>query len=69
MNAALLRQGLIDIVDVVTLPGLIGGLGTPSIMDGPQLGLDEWPIRLQLLDSRVERGTVRSRYRVLSTGE
>ncbi len=69
MNAALLRQGLIDIIDVVTLPGLIGGLGTPSIMDGPQLGLDEWPIRLQLLHSHIEHGTVHSRYRVLITGE
>lgn len=69
MNAALLRQGLIDIIDVVTLPGLIGGLGTPSIMDGPQVELDEWPIRLHLLHSHIEHGTVHSRYRVLITGE
>lgn len=65
MNAALLRQGLVDIVDVVTLPGLVGGMGTPSIMDGPGLGDREWPIPLQLLDSRVEQGAVRTRYRVL----
>ena len=25
LNAAVLRQGLVDIVDVVTLPGLVGG--------------------------------------------
>lgn len=65
MNAALLRNGLVDIIDVVTLPGLVGGLGTPSIVDGPQLGNHEWPIRLQLIDCRVEHGAVRSRYRVL----
>ncbi len=29
LNAALLREGLVDIVDVVTLPGLVGGAGTP----------------------------------------
>lgn len=68
MNAALLRQGLVDIVDVVTLPGLVGGIGTPTIMDGPPLRNHECPIRLQLLDSSVERGAVRSRYRVLGPG-
>lgn len=65
MNAALLRLGLVDVVDVVTLPGLVGGMGTPSIMDGPQLDINEWPIRLQLIDCHVEGGAVRSRYRVL----
>jgi len=65
MNASLLRQGLVDVVDVLTLPGLVGGLGTPSIIDGPSMQSDDWPIRLQLLDSRVERGAVRTRYRVL----
>jgi len=29
MNAALLRLGLVDILDVVTLPGLVGGAETP----------------------------------------
>jgi 2,5-diamino-6-(ribosylamino)-4(3H)-pyrimidinone 5'-phosphate reductase len=68
MNAALLRLGLVDILDVVTLPGLVGGAETPSIMDGPPLSNHEWPIRLQLLDSLVERGGVHSRYRVLGPG-
>ena len=65
MNAALLRQGLVDTLDVVTLPGLVGGSGTPSIMDGPQLAWDDLPIRLRLLDSRVDQGAIRTRYRVL----
>jgi riboflavin biosynthesis pyrimidine reductase len=69
MNAALLREGLVDIIDVVTLPGLIGGVGTPSIMDGPELGPDAWPIPLELLESRVEGNTVRTRYRVLGRSE
>lgn len=65
MNASLLRQGLVDVVDIITLPGLIGGAGTPSVMDGPQLGMDDWPIRLKLMDSRVEHDAIRSRYLVL----
>jgi len=64
INASLLRGGLVDVLDVVTLPGLVGGLGTPSIMDGPPLEAGERPIRLRLLDCRVENGAVRTRYRV-----
>ena len=64
MNASLLRQGLVDIVDVVTLPGLVGGAGAPTLMDGPELGSDEQPIRLELLDVAVHDGAVRTRYRV-----
>jgi 2,5-diamino-6-(ribosylamino)-4(3H)-pyrimidinone 5'-phosphate reductase len=66
LNAAVLRQGLVDIVDVVTLPGLVGGSDTPSIMDGPPLESHDNPIRLQLLDSRVDQGAVRTRYRVIT---
>jgi riboflavin biosynthesis pyrimidine reductase len=66
LNAAVLREGLVDIVDVVTLPGLVGGSGTPSIMDGPPLASHEPPIRLRLLDSRVDQGAVRTRYRVIT---
>ncbi len=64
-NAALLRAGLVDEIDIVTLPGLVGGLGTPSIMDGDPLGRDELPLRLELLDCRpTPQGLVRTRYRV-----
>ena len=65
MNASLLRQGLVDMLDVVMLPGLVGGAGTPSIMDGPQMAEHDLPIRLQLLDCRVDVGAIRIRYRVL----
>ncbi len=66
LNATLLREGLVDVLDVVTLPGLIGGLGAPTIMDGPELGEDESPILLELLDVATDRGVVRTRYRVLA---
>lgn len=66
-NAALLCAGLVDEIDVVTLPGLVGGRGTPSIMDGDPLDPAGLPIRLELLDCRVtDEGLVRTRYRVLN---
>jgi riboflavin biosynthesis pyrimidine reductase len=34
LNAAVLRQGLVDIVDVVTLPGLVGGRARPRSWTG-----------------------------------
>lgn len=66
MNASLLRAGLVDELDVITLPGLVGGLGTPSLVDGPPLGVDDLPIRLELLSvASTPSGLVRSRYRVI----
>lgn len=57
---------LVDEIDVVTLPGLVGGAGTPSIMDGDPL-TDATPIRLELLHCQVTpAGLVRTRYRLLN---
>ena len=64
LNASLLREGLVDIVDVVTLPGLVGGAGTPTMMDGVPLGVDEVPLRLRLIDVQTDGDAVRTRYRV-----
>ncbi len=67
-HAALLRAGLVDEIDVATLPGLIGGVGTPSIMDGSPLTGSEVPIPLELISCDVhEMGFVRTRYRVVNT--
>ncbi len=66
-NAALLRAGLVDEIDVVILPGLIGGTGTPSIMDGNPLGSTGLPIRTELIDAQVTAtGLIRTRYRVIN---
>ena len=35
LNAALVRAGLVDFVDVVVAPVLVGGGDTPTLMDGP----------------------------------
>lgn len=66
LNASLVRAGLVDVVDIVTLPGLIGGAGVPTMLDGPGLAPDALPTRLELLDVAVEGDAVRTRYRVLS---
>ena len=37
LNAALVREGLVDFVDVVVAPVLVGGRDTPTLLDGPAL--------------------------------
>lgn len=69
MNASLLRGGLVHVVDVVTLPGLSGGAGIPSLTDGDRLGPDDFPLRLSLLDVNAEGDAVRTRYRVRPDAE
>ena len=64
LNASLLREGLVDILDVITLPGLVGGSGTPTMMDGAPLLPDALPVRLGLIDVQVDGDAVRTRYRV-----
>ena len=56
LNGALLRDGLIDEVNIEFLPAIIGGRETPSLFDAPVLGPDEWPARLELLSAQVQAG-------------
>lgn len=56
LNGALLRAGLVDEVNVELLPGIVGGLDTPSLFDSPALGPEENPIRLELMSAQVQRG-------------
>lgn len=65
LNASLFADGLVDLVDIVTLPGLVGGAGTPTMFDGPERVDPATPIRLELVDVAEEGGAVRTRYRVL----
>ena len=37
LNAALVREGLVDLVDVVVAPLVVGGADTPTLVDGPSL--------------------------------
>jgi 2,5-diamino-6-(ribosylamino)-4(3H)-pyrimidinone 5'-phosphate reductase len=54
LNGALLRAGLVDEIQLLVLPAAIGGFGTPSLFDGPELADGEVPARLRLVSSRVE---------------
>lgn len=66
LNGALLRAGLIDEINVVFFPALIGGFRTPSLFDSPELKLDEWPTRLKLISAHVEpEGRMWLRYQVV----
>lgn len=68
-NGALLRAGLVDELHVITVPALIGGLGTPSVMDGPPLGPGSSPERLRTLDVQVgTHGTIWAHYEVVARG-
>jgi len=66
LNGALLRAGLVDELHIVTVPALIGGLGTPSIMDGPPLDSGSFPEQLRAIDVQVGgHGTIWAHYEVV----
>lgn len=66
LNGALLRAGLVDELHVITIPALVGGSGTPSIMDGPPLGSGSVPLRLRTIDVNVgAHGTIWAHYEVV----
>ncbi len=67
LNGALLRAGLIDELHIITVPALIGGLGTPSVMDGPPLGTGSFPEQLRTIDVQVgTHGTIWAHYEVVA---
>jgi riboflavin biosynthesis pyrimidine reductase len=67
LSGALLREGLVDEVNVELLPAIIGGIETPSLFDSPVLGPGEPPARLRLLSAQVQaNGQVWLRYKIVA---
>lgn len=67
LNGALLRAGLVDEVNILFTPRLIGGFDTPSLFDSPNLAEDEWPTPLALISVEVRaNGILWARYEVVS---
>lgn len=67
LAGALLRAGLIDELSLSIAPALVGGLGTPSVLDGTPLAVGERPTPLRLLSVHADAGgTVRLHYEVLA---
>ena len=68
LNAALVREGLVDFVDVVVAPLVVGGRDTPTLVDGPSLTSVEKLSRLCPLEllgcEALQDSCVRLRYRV-----
>ena len=66
LGGALLRQHLVDEIDLEILPLAVGGRGTPALFDAAPLAADEWPTRLDLLSSEtLDDGRVRLRWAVV----
>lgn len=67
LNGALLRAGLVDEVNILFTPRLIGGFDTPALFDSPDLEEDEWPTPLALVSVEVRAdGNLWVRYGVES---
>lgn len=66
INGALLRAGLVDEVHVITFPVLVGGLSTPSFLDGAPLAPGGSPVSLRPLGLvQGPEGSTWARYEVL----
>ena len=65
LAGALLRQGLVDEINLDFFPSVIGGTETPSLFRSPELGEAEQPAQLSLVSNEtLEDGRVWVRYRV-----
>lgn len=66
LQGELLRAGLIDELYLSIAPALVGGFGTPTIMDGRPLDIGEAPTPLRLLSVHTDTaGIVRLHYDVI----
>ena len=65
INGALVRAGLVDEVHVITFPALVGGLTTPSFVDGAPLPPGSSPVSLRPVGLvQGAEGSIWARYEV-----
>jgi 2,5-diamino-6-(ribosylamino)-4(3H)-pyrimidinone 5'-phosphate reductase len=66
INGALLREGLVDEINILVCPAVIGGMETPALFDSPDLKPDDWPTQLNLISVQsFAEGHVWLRYEVI----
>lgn len=56
LSGALLRNDLVDEINLLVQPQLNGGFTTPCLFDSPDLEPDQWPTRLRLVSAEVQEG-------------
>jgi len=65
LSGALLKKGLLDEINILFNPVIIGGYETPTLFASPDLKEEEWPTRLKHLMTKIEPdGTLWVRYKV-----
>ena len=65
LAGALMRKGLIDEVNLIIKPRIIGGFNTPTLFDSPDLGPEESPLELNLVSTKVKKdGYLWLRYKI-----
>jgi len=70
LGGALLRAGLMDEINILFIPAIVGGFDTPSLFESPELKPNEWPTRLKLISAQVlADGRVWLRYHVIPEQE
>lgn len=53
LGGALLRAGLVDEINILFIPAIVGGFDTPSLFESPELKPNEWPTKLKLISAQV----------------
>ncbi len=66
LGGVLLREGLVDEINILFVPAIVGGFDTPSLCESSELKPNEWPTRLKFIWAQVlSDGRIWLRYEVM----